>query len=104
MEPVRSPYGPPSAFLQWKAVERPSKGRRVAEGAPRRWRRAGMVKKENPAPVVVAGMVICTRFELVTSCLSSKRSKPTELTDQFQGWISLAKSGAKVHTFFKLAK
>ena len=25
--------------------------------------------------------VICTRFELVTSCLSSKRSKPTELTD-----------------------
>ena len=23
--------------------------------------------------------VICTRFELVTSCLSSKRSKPTEL-------------------------
>ena len=27
-------------------------------------------------------LVICTRFELVTSCLSSKRSKPTELTDQ----------------------
>ena len=27
--------------------------------------------------------VICTRFELVTSCLSSKRSKPTELADLF---------------------
>ena len=25
--------------------------------------------------------VICNRFELLTSCLSSKRSKPTELTD-----------------------
>ena len=26
--------------------------------------------------------VICTGFEPVTSCLSSKRSKPTELTDR----------------------
>ena len=38
--------------------------------------------------------VICTRFELVTSCLSSKRSKPTELTDL------LSKAVAKITLFF----
>ena len=36
MEPVRSPYGPPSAVLQWKAEERPKGGRRGAEGTPYR--------------------------------------------------------------------
>ena len=29
-----------------------------------------------------SNLVICTGFEPVTSCLSSKRSKPTELTDR----------------------
>ena len=54
--------------------------------------------------------VICTRFELVTSCLSSKRSKPTELTDHvlssntlFSSFFS-SKANAKVHTFLKLTK
>ncbi len=34
IEPVRTPYGPPSAFLQWNAVEGPKKGRGGAEGIP----------------------------------------------------------------------
>ena len=45
-------------------------------------------------------LVICTRFELVTSCLSSKLSKPTELTDHF----SLSKSGCKSTNFFRIGK
>ena len=40
-EPLRTPYGAPSAFLQWKAVERPKKGRRGAEGGPKGLRRGG---------------------------------------------------------------
>ena len=46
-------------------------------------------------------VVICTRFELVTSCLSSKRSKPTELTDRL---FFSRKAVAKVRTFFYLRK
>ena len=60
-----------------------------------------------------------TRFELVTSCLSSKRSKPTELADHYFFEILtkktlvllvlfcnliLSKSGAKVRRFLKLTK
>ena len=47
--------------------------------------------------------VICTRFELVTSCLSSKRSKPTELADHLYAF-HLSKAGAKIRRFFELAK
>ncbi len=32
---------------------------------------------------MAALFVILSRFELLTSCLSSKRSKPTELKDQY---------------------
>ncbi|MCR4931307.1 MAG: hypothetical protein K5918_02570, partial [Bacteroidales bacterium] len=39
------------------------------------------------------------RFELLTSCLSSKRSKPTELTDHF-----LAKSECKSTKIFQTGK
>ena len=45
------------------------------------------------------GCVICTRFELVTSCLSSKRSKPTELTDHLP-----YENGCKSTHFFQSDK
>ena len=48
----------------------------------------------------MAVCVICTRFEVVTSCLSGKRSKPTELADH----VSLSKSGAKVQQKFETEK
>ena len=37
--------------------------------------------KRSPKNIKV---VILSRFELLTSCLSSKRSKPTELKDQYR--------------------
>ncbi len=40
-------------------------------------------KQQPPPEVLLTGaFVILSRFELLTSCLSSKRSKPTELKDQ----------------------
>ena len=47
----------------------------------------------------MAAFVICNRFELLTSCLSSKRSKPTELTDHF-----LLESGCKSTKIFGIDK
>ena len=49
-------------------------------------------------------IVICNRFELLTSCLSSKRSKPTELTDHLLLSILFRKAVAKVRLFFELTK
>ena len=57
--------------------------------------------KQKQRPVGVAALVICTRFELVTSCLSSKRSKPTELADQN---AFPRKSGCKSTCFFETDK
>ena len=57
------------------------------------------IKKAVRWDCLVGCDVICTRFELVTSCLSSKRSKPTELTDHF-----LAICGCKSTTFFQTDK
>ena len=54
----------------------------------------GLFKRKNRLFEAVA--VICNRFELLTSCLSSKRSKPTELTDHF----SCRKRVQKYEDFF----
>ena len=41
-------------------------------------------KKKKAPGTPKANQVILSRFELLTSCLSSKRSKPTELKDLFR--------------------
>ncbi len=52
-------------------------------------------KQQPPPEVLLTGiLVILSRFELLTSCLSSKRSKPTELKDR----------GKRAVTFERVAK
>ena len=93
-----------NGFYRRTVVEQPVNRRRGYEGeargnkdgSVRHWHK----KKGDPFVGPPCGLgVICTRFELVTSCLSSKRSKPTELTDHF-----LAICGCKSTTFFQTDK
>ena len=65
----------------------------------------GWDKKRQPVMDCLRGWgVICTRFELVTSCLSSKRSKPTELADHVFSPFFSRESGCKSTTFFETDK